>query len=63
VVNVLLRFWGLDDGLATLGGTSMEDLAQVSIRHTIGWVAQDTHLFNTTIGANIALARPEATQQ
>jgi ABC-type multidrug transport system fused ATPase/permease subunit len=26
----------------------------------IAWVAQDTHLFNTTIRANIALARPEA---
>ena len=28
----------------------------------IAWVAQDTHLFNTTIRANIALARPEASE-
>jgi ABC-type multidrug transport system fused ATPase/permease subunit len=26
----------------------------------IAWVAQDTHLFNTTIRRNIALARPDA---
>ena len=28
----------------------------------IAWVAQDTHLFNTTIRGNIALARPEASE-
>ena len=28
----------------------------------IAWVAQDTHLFNTTIRANIALARPDASK-
>ena len=28
----------------------------------IAWVAQDTHLFNTTMRANIALARPGASQ-
>jgi ABC-type multidrug transport system fused ATPase/permease subunit len=28
----------------------------------IAWVAQDTHLFNTTIRGNIAFARPEATE-
>jgi len=28
----------------------------------IGWVAQDTHLFNTTVRTNIALARPDASQ-
>ena len=28
----------------------------------IAWVAQDTHLFNTTIRANIALGRPEASE-
>ena len=31
-------------------------------RRRIAWVAQDTHLFNSTIRANIALARPEANE-
>jgi thiol reductant ABC exporter CydC subunit len=62
VVNTLLRFWALEAGEAMLGGTSLECLAQETPRHLIAWVAQDTHLFNTTIRANIALARPEASE-
>ncbi len=38
----------------------MGDLAQDEVRHAIGWVAQDTHLFNATIRANVAVARPDA---
>ena len=60
VVNVLMRFWGLDEGGASIGDTSLTDLTQETTRRLMGWVAQDAHLFNTTIGANIALARPGA---
>ncbi len=62
VVNTLLRFWALEAGEVTLGGISLERLRQEAPRRMIGWVAQDTHLFNTTLRANIALARPEASQ-
>jgi thiol reductant ABC exporter CydC subunit len=62
VVNTLLRFWALEAGQACLGGTSLERLDQETPRRMIAWVAQDTHLFNTTIRANIALARPEASE-
>ena len=61
VVNTLLRFWALEAGRASLGGSPLERLCQETPRGMIAWVAQDTHLFNTTIRANIALARPEAT--
>ena len=60
VVNTLLRFWELESGEATLGGTSLDHLSQATPRHMIAWVAQDTHLFNTTIRGNMAIARPEA---
>jgi len=60
VVNTLLRFWELEAGEATLGGTPLRRLGQETPRRMIAWVAQDTHLFNTTIRANIALARPGA---
>jgi thiol reductant ABC exporter CydC subunit len=62
VVNTLLRFWALEAGQATLGGTSLERLCQETPRRMIAWVAQDTHLFNTTMRGNIALARPEASE-
>ena len=32
VVNVLLRFWGLEAGAARLGGTSLDDLSQDDVR-------------------------------
>ena len=60
VVNALLRFWALEGGEATLGGVRLDRLCQETPRRMIGWVAQDTHLFNTTIRGNIALARPGA---
>jgi thiol reductant ABC exporter CydC subunit len=63
VVNVLLRFWSLDDGRASIGGTSLDDLSQATTRRLVGWMAQDTHLFNTTLSANIALARPDADEE
>jgi ATP-binding cassette, subfamily C, bacterial CydC len=61
IVNVLLRFWGLESGTAELGGTPLDRLAQDDVRTRIGWVGQDAHLFPTTIGGNIAVARPGAT--
>ncbi len=61
IVNVLLRFWGLESGAARLGGTALDELAQDAVRGRIGWVGQDAHLFPTTIGGNIAVARPGAT--
>ena len=60
VVNALLRFWALQGGEATLGGVPLDRLCQETPRRMIAWVAQDTHLFNTTIRGNIALARPDA---
>ncbi len=62
VVNTLLRFWALESGEATLGGIPLDRLCQETPRRMIAWVAQDTHLFNTTIRGNIALARPEASE-
>jgi thiol reductant ABC exporter CydC subunit len=61
LANVLLRFRDLDDGRVTLGGCDVRDLDQADVRRTIGLVAQDAYLFNTSIEANVRLARPEAT--
>jgi ATP-binding cassette subfamily C protein CydCD len=60
VVNILLRFWTMTEGSATIGGVQINALAQETTRSLIGWIAQDTHLFNTTIRANIALGRIDA---
>jgi thiol reductant ABC exporter CydC subunit len=62
VANVLLRFRELDGGRAMLNGRDLRNYSQESVRHLIGMSEENPHLFNTTIRANIALARPDATQ-
>ena len=61
VVHALLRFWSAEHGTVSIGGVPSDQLAQSSVRAAMGWVAQDSHLFHTSIRANIALARPDAT--
>jgi ABC-type multidrug transport system fused ATPase/permease subunit len=41
----------------------VRDLSFDSIRDTVGMVTQDGHLFHDTIGANLRLARAEATEE
>jgi ABC-type multidrug transport system fused ATPase/permease subunit len=57
----LLRFTGIESGTLALDGHDVAGYAQEDVRSTVGLLAQDAHIFNTTIGANIRLARPGAT--
>jgi len=61
LVNVLLRFWPLASGTATLAGVPLESLAQDDVRRAVALVDQDARLFAGTVGENITLARPGAT--
>jgi ATP-binding cassette, subfamily C, bacterial CydC len=61
LVNLLLRYWPLTSGRATLGGVPLDRLAQADVRRAVAPVDQDAHLFAGTIRQNIALARPAAT--
>ena len=60
--NALLRFWEPEAGEIRLDGCDLRDVAPEAVRRQIGVVAQQTHLFNMTIGDNLRLARPGATQ-
>jgi len=63
VAAVLLRFCELAGGRATLGGADLASYPADAVRTVITGCAQDPHLFDTTIAANVRLARPAATQQ
>jgi ATP-binding cassette subfamily C protein CydC len=63
VAAVLLRFWDLSGGSATLGGADLAGYDPDEVRTMITGCAQDPHLFDTTIAENIRLARPGASQQ
>jgi thiol reductant ABC exporter CydC subunit len=62
VAALLLRFCDLAGGSATLGGADLASYDPDAVRTVISGCAQDPHLFDTTIAANIRLARPEASQ-
>jgi ATP-binding cassette subfamily C protein CydCD len=59
--HLLLRFWDPTDGRITLGGVDVRELQLDSLRQQVGLVAQDTYLFNASLGHNLRLARPDAT--
>jgi ABC-type multidrug transport system fused ATPase/permease subunit len=57
---VLLRFLDPADGRVLLNGTDLADLPGDAVRSVIGLCAQDAHVFDSTIEANLRLARPGA---
>jgi len=61
IANLLLRFWDPDDGAIRLDGADLRELTLDGLRRRVALVAQDTYLFNDTLGANVRLARPDAT--
>ena len=58
---VLLRFLDYEEGSVTLGGVPIEALDGDAHRTVVGLVAQDAHVFDTTVHENLMLARREAT--
>jgi ATP-binding cassette, subfamily C, bacterial CydC len=61
VTNLLLRFLDPEEGRVTLAGQDVRDLRQRDVRSAFALAGQNAHLFNSTIRANLTLARPGAT--
>ncbi len=61
VVNLLVRFLDPEAGRVTLGGKDLRVYRQEDVRRAIAVAGQDSHIFSTTIRANVRLARPDAT--
>ena len=60
IANLLLRFWDPSGGQILLDGVDLRSFELDHLRARISLVSQDTYLFNDTLRANVALARPEA---
>ena len=63
LVNLILRFYELDQGRVTLDGIDIAALRRDELRSRIGMVLQDAWLFNGTIRENIRYGRPDATDE
>jgi ATP-binding cassette subfamily B protein len=62
LVNLIMRFYELDEGRITLDGVDVAHMKRADLRSEIGMVLQDTWLFRGTIRENIAYGRPDATE-
>jgi ATP-binding cassette, subfamily C, bacterial CydC len=60
LAELLVRFRDPDAGVVSLDGVDVRELAGADLREAVVLCGQDAHLFNTTIRANLLLARPDA---
>ncbi|MBI4858560.1 MAG: ABC transporter ATP-binding protein [Acetobacterium woodii] len=63
LVNLLMRFYELDDGKIKVDGIDIKDLSKSGLRRMVGMVLQDTWLFKGTIAENIAYGKMDATRE
>ena len=63
VINLLMRFYDVDSGKIEVSGHDIRDLTRASLRRSYGMVLQDTWLKAGTIRENIAMGKPDATDQ
>ncbi len=63
LVNLLMRFYEVNQGRITLDGTDIASVPRNKLRSQLGMVLQDTWLFGGTIRENIAYGRPDASEQ
>ena len=63
VINLLMRFYDVDSGKIAVSGHDIRDLTRASLRRSYGMVLQDTWLKAGTIRENIAMGKPDATDE
>jgi ATP-binding cassette subfamily B protein len=63
LVNLIMRFYELDQGRITLDGHDISKIPRAELRSQIGMVLQDTWMFEGTIRENIAYGNPNATEE
>lgn len=63
IINLLTRFYDVDDGSITLDGIDLRDYTRDFIRSTFGVVLQETYLFEGSIRDNIRYGKLDATDE
>lgn len=63
LINLLMRFYDVQKGQITVDSTDIRDITRLSLRQSYGMVLQDTWLMGGTVKENIALGKPDATDE
>lgn len=60
--NLIARFWDVDEGSVTIGGTDVREYKLDNLLSCVSMVFQNVYLFNDTIENNIKFGKPSATR-
>ena len=63
LINLLMRFYDVNDGQIIIDGISIKDITRSSLRKQFSMVLQDTWLFEGTIFENLKYGNPNATDE
>ncbi|MBR6915828.1 MAG: ABC transporter ATP-binding protein [Clostridia bacterium] len=63
LINLLMRYYEPDSGKITLDGEDTSAVRRVDVRRSFGMVLQDTWIREATVRDNIALGKPDATDE
>lgn len=63
IINLLMRFYDVDSGSIKVDGIDIQDVTRESLRKSYGMVLQETWLKSGTIRDNIAMGKPDATDE
>ncbi len=63
LINLLTRFYEYDEGVITIDGAPVHELNKAWLRRHIGYVTQESFLFNGTVRENLVIGRRDATEQ
>lgn len=61
IAKLICRFWDIGGGSIRIGGVDIRDMEPDQLMSMVSFVFQDTFLFNVSIGENIRIGRPDAT--
>ena len=61
LINLLTRFYEYDEGVITIDGAPVHELNKSWLRQSIGYVTQESFLFNGTVRENLVIGRRNAT--
>ncbi len=63
LINLLMRFYDVNEGTIRISDIPMKELTRKSLRNNFGMVLQETWLRSGTIRDNIAMGKPDATEE
>jgi ATP-binding cassette subfamily B protein len=62
ISSLVSRLYDVTDGVVRIGGVDVRRATLSSLREAVGVVTQDSHMFHDTVRANLAYAKPDATE-